>query len=796
MMTSLNNLLSGYHNAESDWGIEEPPLLRNRFDSVSTSDYSQPPRIGERDSYKSRTLFDRSGSFSHVSSHDGYSLSVKNRSGGILPGVQATTENISKFIRKYLCFKTNSLQFIEKFKYNLIISNLLDDTLVQSKNEQALNNLLQIMLTEDGLRAHPPRLKKPSFYPGVSDDSYLQVTEKKFHLHIPRFEGPECLLNLLFLNIFLLKQSMKISSPLCRSAKVEIFKRLLLYSTKYVKSIRVNYLVESFKCLRYLNEFMISNCQMNKVVISSFITLRECDLFHSISKQPQRVSPDAARSHLNMLLDGMVVNIKASIRDCLIHTNGNLLEKYCEINNIPLGLVSESVEVGLDDKPEEHDTSTPLSTKALTEKLNVFNNLRRFFVCQLLTIHDGHSFNYLLLKLGHSFNINFASSRDYNSISLKLRSLNSIFDSHIAMLNQFLSLNEKFHSLHNPQLLIDYTNDNILSQPEENFPNSSSQTLQIDLFPSKRDINLHNLIDKLQNLTTNLKYYKTYFGQNFGAEMAQPVNDSGLTYPLLADQGDYEEKLAIFALFSSELKSSMDLYLSCLTDYKADGNRIRFSEGSSRSSTSKLNSCTDQFGLKSFHTIPSAHKKKSLTEDELAKIADKRKRFSSGLLGLLTVLEDAKDGEEGADTDKDAFLHQSYNLTALEALTKRMNLRGSHRFSMNSVNSNLSGLTDLIASTQFTTDDEELGKGEKTTSPPMNQEELRKKLEESLNKIYSLEAENDQLSKLAAIGPDETDPHDEPRDENGHGITSVAAKDGAFLGTLEKTFSANAGLIL
>ncbi|KAL6020217.1 hypothetical protein ACNR90_001618 [Candidozyma auris] len=147
-----------------------------------------------------------------------------------------------------------------------------------------------------------------------------------------------------------------------------------------------------------------------------------------------------------------------------------------------------------------------------------------------------------------------------------------------------------------------------------------------------------------------------------------------------------------------------------------------------------------------------------------------------------------EDNNEGYDT---------YNQAALDALTRRKNVRHSiGRFSVNSLNSNISGITDLIASTQGTGDEDE-GEISKTSliSGPMpagiSKEELKRKLEESFTRIYSLENENNELKQKSSSleAPGELGDSDGILD--GESIPNTVV-DSTFMASLEETLDQKA----
>lgn len=784
-------LLSNYSPAEADWGIEEtvPLPRRHRFNSATTSELSQPPPFNydfHRSDFRDNAHSLRSPSISQgpfgFSDHSLTNVPLQK------PSILPNTENFHKYIRKYLSLEKNT-QIVEKFKYNLVLSNLLDDTLVLSKNEQALNNLVQIRNSEDR-PLHAALTKQFNF-----DGSVLRIVDKLYRLEYPRvFQRSGPLIRTLCLIIFLLKQNLKLSSNLSYSSRVQLFKVLLVVSTRIVKFARATSIIEASKSVKSLDDFMIANCRVNKVLITSILTLKEHEMFSFLNKPASTAptentlkSPYSAQlgSHLMTLLDCLIINVKHSICELLPLSNSEMLEKYCQINNVPLGQLLDYPETA---------TDSPL-LEMLTLKMNYFNNYRRFFICQLLTIHENSSVNFFLLKLCDSFNIELDEPK-FVTLSAKLNKLEKVFGDHTATLEQIRSLNERFRSLNKSNKSADFANDNVLSSAD---PIGVHDRHADELFAPDADLNLNNLINKLQNLTASLKYFKKY------SQSIANINDAE----------EYDEKISIFSLFSTELKSSSELFNICVNDYQNDFN-LRFveptSNASSRTNSQHNSYNSDQFSLKSFHTSStkakrdsknSVIKEKSLNSSRTS-TERRSKRQSTGLqLGLLTVVEEP--GSRGADQKTGTFRKSSsddnnadvgsptnfdtFNQAALDALTKK--LRNSrNRFSINSVNSNVSGLSDLIASTQITTDEDE-GDNPKTRNTNeggtrgMSKDELRLKLEESFSRIYSLENENIELKLMTFSNEIAGESHTE--DTMDGEVTLGAAKDAAFLGELEKS---------
>lgn len=774
------SLLSDYLPSDADWGIEEHIPPRKRFDSTTTSELSQPPFFRSLYQFSSPSL-----------TQDSFHFEEKNKVSSLkhdFTQIQSNTGNFRKYIRKYLAIGRESAQLREKFNYNLVVSNLLDDTLVLSKNEQAMNSLKQMRDSVD----HPfcIRLTKNFDY----TRSELQITNIHYRLIYPRtYRKTLLLVDTVLLIVYLLKQRLLPRQTLDSSQHYQLFKLLLIMATKIVKFQRAAILIYSSKTLRSLDDFMLSNCQINKDIITSIITLKEFQMFSFLDrpKQEQISSgyPKDLAKHLNTTLRLLLLNMKHSISALLPFSNGEILEKYCQINNVQMSWIFE-----------EHDESIEevSSLEILTSKLGHFNNLRRFFICQLLTIHDPPLHNFFISKIRDYLPTPIKTST-YTSTIDKLKSLQLVFQEHTAALEELHSLNKKFHLLFSPSHSTDFANDNILSSPGISFKQGE---ISDDVLAPDAELNLNNLINKLQSLTTSLKYFKKYSRSVAGVDDAQ----------------EHDERMSILHLFNKEINSCADMYNICVQEYESDfASRFRNQDSNASSqSSSQRNSYNkdDHFSLKSFRTSSSSKKKLSSPiqfeqppKSLASKPSDKKyKRMSTGLqLGLLTVLEEPRaerhrlqDTKEYLDDDKydgvSPSVHGTYNQSTLDALTKRNTRNSTSRYSMNSVNSNVSGLSDLIASTHMTTTDDDIDQSKSSIfgngkADGMSKEELQAKLEESLQRIYSLE--NEKKVFIQENRPFET-PGESIQDDNTIDpiFSSGTPQDAEFLTSLEKTLKA------
>lgn len=763
--------------------------------------------------------------------------------------IQANTENFHKFIQKYLSLNKISMEFIEKFKYNLVILDLLDDAMILSKNELSLNTLMY-----NDIKHHSNK-NLPKFTHHFNDDGIeLLISQKNYQLKFPeKLNNPSFLISTISLIIFLLKTNLRANqSRMSYANKLKMFKILLIISTKIIHFKRVHLKIQSNKILNQLNEFLVSNYKINKKLIHNLINLKELELFKFMATEGNKNSQlqcNLIRKNLDESLSFLIFNLKNSIVKLLPFLNGDTFEKYCHVNNVDINLLlkfdlEQESDYLHNEDDEDNEDSLSQSEKLLnklTKKMNMFNQLRKLLINQLLTFNEPPKKNFFLCKLWDHFNLDeyeiIEASKNITSYE-KLTILEDFFNDHNSIVNNFNLMFENFEKFsklrfasNHRQINEDFNNQNILNM-------SVSKTIRPDNINQLQDskhldeTNLNNLISKLSNLTTNLKFFKKY----------------NRSISNLNNADEFNEKLMIFNQFNEEINIVKELYQANLNDFNNElysmynsHSNINSPEStpssSQRSSTYNKN---EKFNLKSFHTSNSSSIKKrfslpthtssnnkigssptiSQSSDSLnpskslnSKATESQstlgqndkqyKRLSTGLqLGLLTVFEEPNEvsahhkrnsstssklgrinltngysngvisrntnGLPGNNTKgrvsyDDNYLnilppnnYETYNQAALDSLNKRINFRQSgNRFSMNSVTSNISGLSDLLASTQITSFEDDDGAILGTNgNEQFTKEELKSKLEESFNRIYNLEQENQTLKSSSLASND------------------------------------------
>ena len=750
----VSNYLSKNGMEVSDWGIEE----NSSTPTLSTHSNFPPPR----------NFPDHEQDFQY------YYQKNDNQ-------IIGSTENFSKYIKKYLSMESINEVFWEKFKYNLIVSDLLDDSMVLSKNEQALSTLLNnLKLQKLSYKTHhlPTYINSLNF-----DGTQLKIVDKKYELRYSTiFNKSNYVLVVINLIIFMLKQCQlsKMHHPkFIYPNQLKMFKVLLIVSTKLVKFRKFKLLIYTNRTKNCLDDFLVANYQLNKKLISNLILVKELELFNFVDKSHHDAFKQELKDNVLNALSFITFDLKAAITKLIPYMNGDLLEQYCTINNINLSSLNQSFENHLKSTIEPTDPEDQHShdLEEITFNINKFNQLRKFLICQFLTINDAPiKKTYFIYKLTDIFHIEENFNHDNRALSSiqKLSLLENTLSAHNQVLHSFITFFDNYDKSSCRKL-------------------DKNQDLSvINHVDEMKDDNLIALIHKLDKITTNLKFFHKY-------------NQSTKS---LNNIDEMQEKLEIFNQFNDDLNAVKELYQVNMNDLNNEmfqRNRLDRGVTSPRSAFSDsgcYSPSSEPFGLKSFqnssikkrYSLPSSIKSNSPrpddkfdTERNVASSGKKYKHLSTGLqLGLLTVFEDPTKGKTTRPTQNntshtqnassarsganfspydDNYInmlppagYESYNQSTLDQLSNSQakklsfgNLRNSNRFSLNSVNSTVSGLTDFISSTHLTCyddDDDGLVKdtfGSDKNSLHISKEELKLKLEESFNRIYSLESENSLL---------------------------------------------------
>lgn len=524
--------------------------------------------------------------------------------------IPPTTENFQIFIKTYLKLNLTP-EFWEKFKYNLIISNLLDDSMILSKNEQSLKFLNHQIRPLKGFNHHQTQL----------------FIERHYMLKLPIISSNSIII-IIGLIIELLKLTLGNAINTNHWAK---FKILLILSTKYIKFKRIKVMILMNKNLNLQRHFLINNFKINLKLIKSLLNLKQMKLFKAINYQ-----------EFNNLINSihfLKLSLSNSIGQLLPLVNGDNFEKYYKFNHLNLDQFDT-----IESKDEEQE---------LLNNINYFNTLRKLLICQLLTLDEKSTNNYLLLKMFNRFNVKPQES--HIMIIEKLTILSELLNHHNNFLTSFLTIFERFTSN-------DVDNEDILKGIVETKPQEPKT--------------IDKLIERVNVLATNLKYFKQY---------NESIED--------------DEKRAIFNQYNNDINNIHQLYKLSLNEFETPKN----------------------FNLKSFHT----------------------KRFS----------------DDHRRVSDDKRLSGSLKLSVLQQEMDNAQRKRSNRYSVNSMNSNLSGLSEMISSKVTSFDEIEFHKPQDDDN---DNETISQDFDNFLNNLES-KLESRLTHGLESDEPHNQEPHSQDK---------------------------------
>ncbi|CAN3373045.1 hypothetical protein DIURU_005331 [Diutina rugosa] len=681
----------------SDWGID---------------DLQPPPAIGRVPEPPAPSLPTHPRQFDLKYYHYKYGV----------PLVKQNNHNYSLFIRHYLSLHHKCPQFWEQFRYSLIVSNLLDDAMILSKNDQALASLPRPPQPV----AHPVTL--PLIPVSAVADTPQVVCKPSYAITVPQQYRSGRILTVISLILVMLKQPL-FGKPLTRK-HLSLVHVLLLQAVKIIKYRRIAMAVASTQTLSIVTQFLSANYRINKQIISHLLALKHDEQFGFLGEESSESSRSRLHHHLVGAINFLAFNLVTSIAKVMPMVSADVFEQYCTINSINLAVLAPSW--------AEWKIQVPQKTGPVDEVvflINKFNQLRKVLVCQLLSIEAASSSNFFVYKLMDHLEIDdHHDSPQWLPFQAKLTQLRSI-------LTQFNTTTDTFGQMFSD---LDHLYPRTPGREHEDVLTLSNAVER------KQPSQLDSLVDKLQGLSTNVQYFVKYHQSTANVTSIDEI----------------QEKLEIFRQFADDIGAVQEMHRLFLNELERDS----FGEQTSTSSvvsSPKPNKSDRPFSLKSFHTSASKKRNSIPSSTQSAPDVDttsrKSKRMSNGLsLGLLTVVEEQHDKTHGRSYSESlkspagsAPYDESYNLpppsydgynhNLLEQFANSATppLRGSKRFnrySMNSVSSNISGLTDMITATQLTNYDDI-----ENDDHRFSREELKQKLEESFDRIYNLESENRAL---------------------------------------------------
>ncbi|CUM62870.1 uncharacterized protein PRCAT00000429001 [Priceomyces carsonii] len=606
---------------------------------------------------------------------------------------------IKQYIAKYLSLNRHSDYFWERLKYNLIISNLLDDSMVLSKNEQML-------------RTHQSMFERSYLSTIVNDDDLELVSyEKKYRMTLKKFRK-----HLVPSIINIIIHLLKFHHTYNEKQKFKIFAVLLLMSARIIKTEKLAFKLRYLSILNTLNEFLLLNYKINKKFITNLINLKNYRILDE--NKPTKIAN--LQKHLSNTLEFLIFDLKLWASKLLPYVNGDVLEQFCDVNNVDIDLIANESDIN----SMSQDMTESIDEVIL--KLNKFNQLRKLVICEILTFNDLPKSSYFLSQLKDQLNLP-SNSKTSLTMHNKLLAMEDFFRANVKVLSNFNLMIQN----------LEYNDDTPRSDLEiMNKKDILTHYKRSDLGTNKNEINLETLINKLSSLTTNLKYFEKY-------HKATEDNEEEL-----------HEKILIFNQFSDEINKLKELHQLYLSDLNLRvGHYNNLYPGSPMEPSF---SDTTDMQLRSFHNTiikkryslpPQLKSPPGIPSNSSSDVnqARKPKRTSGGLqLGLLTVLEEPAAQNKMHISYDDNYInilppssYETYNQDALDQLqsnksdTNRSSIFTNSRFSINSNASNISGASDMVNLTQVSSvDDEYVNDG-------LSKLQLKAKLEENLNRLYT-----------------------------------------------------------
>ncbi|CAN3360826.1 hypothetical protein DICA0_E31890 [Diutina catenulata] len=752
----------------------------------------------------------------------GFDLKYYHYKYGV-PLPPATNENCHKFVAKYLGSNGVEAKFWEQFKYALIVSSLLDDSMILSKNDQALA-ALEAARPDPATPPEPPTSWQMRYPLSILSDAVRVDQYPSYRLRVPRLYQRHQVLFIIHMVITLLKYNQRTYFGSSHRRLVFV---LLVYATKVAKYHRLTTRLRTSQALGEVDKFLASNYRINRRIILHLIALKERETFGSVGVDPYK---ERLATHVKGAIQFLVFNLEVSVAKMVNYINGDIFEQYCSINNIDMAVVASSF-------AEYHYERTAGEPAAALDELifliNKFNQLRKMLICQLLSVQPSPTKkNFFVHQLMDSLMIesperDVATDTDgvHVPMAVQLTQIHAVLVQVNNTTATFASMFDQFDDVNRAAIARgSHANDNVLSFASTYtsgapLGHTRSQSTGAPVAPES---SLAPLADKLAALSTNIRFFQKYHASTRSTTSIDEVT----------------EKIMIFHQFADELEAARALHASTLAELQRECYPSQSASSNDDTTASpRVSKSEGPFSLKTFQN--SALKKRfSLPASTVgatvgAAVAaagspttnsgapspqeKRKKRSSSGLqLGLVTVVEEQPRPTSGSrllkspiDLSSPAYddnyvnilpppTFESYNQTTLDQLSRsspggrpagiagaasaakqkhKFSIRNSNRYSMNSLSSNISGLTDMITATQLTNYDDMLGDPD-SDSNRFSRDELKQKLEESFDRIYSLESENQALKM-------NHDSADAANDLPGR----MARPNPAFLASLEQALS-------
>ncbi|ODQ80565.1 hypothetical protein BABINDRAFT_160828 [Babjeviella inositovora NRRL Y-12698] len=573
-------------------------------------------------------------------------------------------------------------ELFDKLKYSLIVSNLLDDSIVILKNDELLLQLSRESARDEGKEplkvasiygAIIPLKQRYRLKPWTKFGPYHVVT---MNLLLARYtrskpKGADASLIIPFNTE---KPSPRVQNLV---ASIVLLSCVIHFKNRHVKSA-----VQKSAILQTLQPFLGGNFTLNKLLGKSLSIIKESEVYRSLQRgrdgdiRASILPPPNPTTllELNALMTSVVELIigrfHKNIKLLLPFLNGEILERYCEIynlENIELVLLStmatnhpiQAEEISSFSNDTSYDaalqpaksTATnrqslrlrtfslhsenandqrngathPSQSVKLTVLINQLNQVRKFFICELLTLNEPPQYNFFLSKFWEIFKVPASSKRflDTGSKIALIRAvlLDSVND--LKLYNQVLQDVTDRHGTHQKTPAFSSSGGEVTLSPphliDTSTPSNSNRSSVsfnsiggIHGRPTTDASHIAKLSYKVDQISSNLMFLQLYNRESEG--------ESPSSRDLPADSGGaLSEKIHILENIGLELNSAIDHYQKGLYEL-----RMLDSEQQRQNQIRLRNKQNQISGLRSFSTNTMGH---SSSVSVLSR-ANMKKRFS------------------------------------------------------------------------------------------------------------------------------------------------------------------------
>lgn len=308
-------------------------------------------------------------------------------------------------------------EFCDKLKYNLIMSALLDDSMLLSQSNEHLERWRNQAPDEDG----PHRTVYKSIY------GTLEKLPPRFGLAA----WPRSSLYTPVRALMLVRHVMKHAA---RNGGLEQGHRtavafVVVYMLSRYRKRLLYLLLQMLRTLERIRVFTVQQLELNRLMHLFEMQCRESSLYAShrrtLSLGPQMLPPSNQHHEavsattldravvVAYLLDQMVHQMHASISQLLPHLNGDLLDKYCHVYGLEqvekvigtTGLSSPAAPAGLRSMSLTTRGTSTTPPQQVPAKMQMFHQLRKLYICCLLTADEPFQLTFSLSRLWRPYGI-------------------------------------------------------------------------------------------------------------------------------------------------------------------------------------------------------------------------------------------------------------------------------------------------------------------------------------------------------------------------------------------------------